>query len=234
MSIAEVEACGRVVTVRWDGSRRNALSRSRYAALAQAARAVSSDQVLVLRSSGPTFCAGQDLDEFTQARAEGRAAEELKHGASAIVSVLRCAGPVVVLAQGAAIGAGALLVTAADVPIVAEGASLRLPELELGLPLGASVAERLLPAPLVRRMLYTGERVDAGVLAEAGAVRMTPPEALEATGEEVIGSLLSLDTSAFGVARGLWDADARAVTARAYEREVEECVRLLESVNDAR
>lgn len=228
MNLSELETNGRVVTVSWDGSRNNALGRARYQELEHAARSVSPDQVLLLRSRGPNFCAGQDLHEFAAARSAGRASDELRYGAASVLAVLRCAGPVVVLVQGAAIGAGALLVAAADVAVVAESARLRLPELEFGLPLGKSIAQHLLPEPLVRRMLYTGEDVDAPALASTGAVRLVADDELRRVGDDVVGRLLDLESEALRTARGLWDTEARETIARAYEREVEECMTLLD------
>lgn len=228
MNPSEVETNGRVVTVNWDGSRNNALGRARYQELEQAARSVSTDQVLLLRSSGPNFCAGQDLHEFASAGAAGRAADELRCGADAMTAVLRCAGPVVVLAQGAAVGAGALLVAAADVAVVTESAWLRLPELEFGLPLGKPIARHLLPAPLVRRMLYMGEYVDGPALASIGAARLVAEDELELVGDDAVRRLLNLEPEALRTARGLWDLEAREAVARAYEREVEACKVLLD------
>ena len=223
-----METSGRVVTVCWDGTRKNALGRVRYQELEQAARGVSADQVLVLRARGPNFSAGQDLHEFAAARSAGRAAEELTCGANAMTAVLRCAGPVVVLAQGAAIGAGALLVAAADVAVVTESSWMRLPELEFGLPLGKSIAQHMLLEPLVRRMLYTGEHVDAPVMASVGAARLVGDDELRRVGDDIVRRLLSLDPEALRIARRSWETESREDIARAYEREVEECMAMLD------
>lgn len=218
---------GPVVTVRLDGRRGNALNRDRYAAIRAAAEAVAPDQVLVLRGDGDHFCTGQDLREFEAAVAEGRVVEELRHGASAVLAVLRCRGPVVVAAQGAAIGAGALLVACADVAVLTEDAWLRLPELQLGLPLGAAVAERLLPPPLVRRMMLTGERVGAQTLGALGATRVVPRQELDAAVTQIVDALCRIDASPRAVARRLWGDNERLRAANAYEREVEASVAVL-------
>lgn len=218
---------GAVVTVRLDGRRGNAMTRERYAGIRAAAEAVTADQVLVLRGDGDHFCTGQDLREWEAAVAEGRVVAELRHGASAVLAALRCRGPVVVAAQGASIGAGALLVACADVAVLAEDAWLRLPELELGLPLGAAVAERLLPPPLVRRMMLTGERVDAPTLAALGAARVVPRAELDAAVQQVVDALCRVKPGPRAAARRLWGDDERERAATAYEREVEASVALL-------
>ncbi|GGM54973.1 hypothetical protein GCM10011608_44870 [Micromonospora sonchi] len=227
MSGLTVTTVGAVVTVHFDGSRGNALDHERYAGLRAAAESVTADQVLVLRSAGRHFCTGQDLHQHEAAVAEGRFIEELRHGASAVLAVLRCRGPVVVAAQGACVGAGALLVACADVAVLAEDGWLRLPELELGLPLGAAVAERLLPPPLVRRMMLTGEHVEARMLGSSGAARVVPRSDLDATVTQVVDALCHLDPGRRAVARRLWGDDERERAASAYEREVAASVALL-------
>lgn len=227
MSGLTVTKADGVVTVHLDGSRGNALNHERYASIRAAAEAVTADEVLVLRAAGPHFCTGQDLREYEAAVAQGRVIEELQHGASAVSAVLRCRGPVIVAAQGASIGAGALLVGSADIAVLAEDAWLRLPELELGLPLGAAVAERLLPRPLVRRMMLTGERVDARTLATLGAAQVVPRAELDAAVTQVVDTLRQLDPGPRAVARRLWGDDERERAARAYEREVEASVGFL-------
>lgn len=227
MSGFTVTTADSVVTVQFDGSRGNALGHERYAAVRAAAESVTPDQVLVLRGAGRHFCTGQDLAEHEAAVADGRVVEELRHGAAALLAVLRCRGPVVVAAQGACIGAGALLVACADVAVLADDAWLRLPELELGLPLGAALAERLLPPPLVRRMMLTGERVNAALLGPLGAAQVVPRYELDATVTATVEALCRLDAGPRAEARRLWGDDERERAARAYEREVAASVSLL-------
>lgn len=218
---------GRVVTLVLDGHRRNALDDRRYTAIAETADSVEPGQVLVLRAEGPHFCAGQDLDQHRTAAEQGRAEEALRHGAGAILSVVRCRGLVVVAAQGAAVGAGALLVAAGDVVVLADDAELILPELRLGMPLGASVAELLLPTPLVRRMMISGERVSAAQVAGIGAARMVERDALAATTDDMVSDVANLSQPALAEARRMWVADERERAARAYECEVDATVALM-------
>jgi enoyl-CoA hydratase/carnithine racemase len=218
---------GRVVTLVLNGHRRNALDDRRYTAIARTADSVEPGQVLVLRAEGPHFCAGQDLDQHRTAAEQGRAQEALRQGAGAVLSVVRCRGLVVVAAQGAAVGAGALLVAAGDVVVLADDAELVLPELRLGMPLGASVAELLLPSPLVRRMMITGERVSATRVAAIGAARVVARDALEGTTGDVVSDVVHLSRRALVEARRMWGADARERAARSYEREVDATAALM-------
>ncbi len=227
MSGLSVTVRSDVVTVCLDGTRKNALNQERYDALKATARAVVPGQILVIRAEGPHFCAGQDLDEHRRVAEAGRAEGALRNAADAILALLRCPGLVVVAAQGAAVGAGALIVAAADVVLLSEDAWLALPELRLGMPLGASVAERLLPAPTVRRMMLTGARIGADQVARAGAAAVHPPALLAQATDEAVAALLALDQQVAGKARTIWGNDERERSALAYAVEVAASVDLL-------
>ena len=212
---------GRTVRLLLDGSRGNALGDARYAAIARAAAAAGPDDILLIRAEGRHFSVGQDLEEFRRAVAADRAAAALRHGADAILAVLECRGTVVVAGQGAAVGGGALLLAAAHVAIMAEDAWLELPELRLGMPLGASVAELMLPPPLVRRMMLTSERVPAAQVSAVGGARVVPADQLGAVAEKAAVTISALRTAALATARECWMAPARSRAASGYRREVE-------------
>ncbi len=224
MSGLEVSRGDGVVRLVLDGSRGNALDEERYAGLHAAADSAGPDDVLLLSARGRHFCAGQDLAAHAAAAAAGRSVEALRTGAEAVLAVLECRAPVVVAAQGAAIGAGALLAACADLLVLAEDAWLRLPELRLGLPLGAAVASRLLPGPQVRRMMLDGSDLPAAEVARHGGARLVPRGGLEAAAERAVAGLRGLDRPALLAARALWGDDERARTGRAYRAEVEAAV----------
>ncbi|MEO9198764.1 MAG: enoyl-CoA hydratase-related protein [Antricoccus sp.] len=225
MSPLSVTRDGGLVTACFDGTRGNALDHDRYASLHTAADSVDAGEVLLIRALGRNFCCGQDLTEYAAAAADGRSAAQLRHGTAAILAVLRCRGMVIVAAQGAAIGAGALIVAAADVVVLADDAWFRLPELELGLPLGLAVAERLAPAPVVRRMMLTGSRLTADRLVEVATV--VPTADLGAESQRLAEHVAGLDGRAVRTARRLWGADERERAAMAYELEVAASVQAL-------
>lgn len=224
MTGLEITRRGQVLTVEFDGQRRNALGRARYAGLVEAAESVAADEILHLRARGPHFCAGQDLAEFAEDRRLGRSSAGLQDGAAAILAVLRCRGLVLVEAQGAAVGGGALLVAAADVAVLADDAWLALPELKLGLALGASVAERLLPAALVRRMMLLGERASAAQLANLGAAHVVARDELAEAAAGQIALLGELEPTVVAQARALWGGGEREVAATRYAAEVAACL----------
>ncbi|WP_164477832.1 enoyl-CoA hydratase/isomerase family protein [Nocardioides pantholopis] len=227
MSGLEVARADGVVTVVLDGSRGNALGQARYAGIRAAAESVAAGEVLVLRAEGRHFCAGQDLEEHAAAVAAGTVRATVQQGAATVLALLRCRGAVVVAAQGAAVGAGALLAASADVLVLSDNAWLALPELELGLPLGAAVAARILPEPQVRRMMLTGARASAEEIARAGAATVVSRAGLADAARAGAAALRRLDPTALGLARAGWGDGERERAARRYEAELADTLRCL-------
>lgn len=211
---------GDLVHFRLDGTRANALGAERYAALTGIATALRSDQVLLISAAGAHFSAGQDLREFAAARAAGSISELLRQGTDAVLAVLESAATVVAAVQGAAVGGGALLAASADVVLLADDARIRLPELELGMPLGASVLERLVGGPASRRLMLTGAWASAAEVTSYGGARVVGSADLDRAATETCEALLAADRGARAVARGLFGDHERAVAARRYRAEV--------------
>lgn len=92
-------------------------------------------RVVVLGGEGKHFCAGADIQwmkstvEFSEA--ENRADAERLH--DMLESIYRCRKPVIARIQGAAFGGGVGLLSAADIAVVAEDATICLSEVKLGI-----------------------------------------------------------------------------------------------------
>lgn len=202
----------------------NALNGRLYTELTAAFRAVSPDEVVLLISRSRHFSSGQDLNEHSGARSVAQHAFDLRTGAAAVVAALQCRAPVVAAVHGAAIGAGALLACAADVLVVAEDAWFSLPELQIGVSVGEAVANRAFGGPLTRRMLLTGDRVDALQLSRMGAARMVERSELELVAHEYAAKIAGLDIELVNQARSSWGRGEREHCATAYLREVEDFI----------
>lgn len=156
--------------------------------------------VLHLRSALRVFCAGADLklmrDCFT-----------LEAGVERLVAHVRAmqqlydrieALPQVVLAEigGAAHGGGLELALACDLRIVADEATLGLPEAGLGLVPGAGGTQRLqrLCGPgLARRLILAGERLSGVEAVHAGLAQWSAPlDALPARAGEIARRIAAL------------------------------------------
>lgn len=198
---------GRLVRATLERPPVNALNAAAYRWLTETCAAMRPDECLLIDAAGHVFSAGHD-------RGEDVTAAGLTVGASALTAVLRCPAPVVVAAQGPAIGAGALLLAAADIPLIASDAWLRLPELDVGVTVGHAILSRLLPPAVASRALLTSERIPAALLGTA----VRPPEDLAPAAEDAARTLLGKPFGLVSLARRSWGEREHA--AAAYESEV--------------
>jgi enoyl-CoA hydratase/carnithine racemase len=195
VSVDDGGAIGRITLCRPE--KRNALSRAVLEQLATAA-AWFDDQaavkVVVVGGDGPSFSAGFDLRDPTWAELGpperstevGRAMAEAIGGMQALT---------IASVRGHCIGGGVVLAAACDLRVVAESASFRIPEVDLGIPLYWSGIPRLvreLGPAVVKDLVLTGRPFDA---AEAHAVRfanrVVPDGGLEAATDALATDLAS-------------------------------------------
>lgn len=161
--------------------------------------------VIVLRSSGPVFCAGHDLAEL-HTLGNDEVKETFALCAEVMSLIRRSPAPVVGVIQGLATAAGAQLALTTDLPIALAATPVRLPGASLGLPCtspSTAVSRRLGPA-VTYRMLALAEPVRADQL--GGAVEVVAgetQEALEKRVEEVVRQLAEC-TAAQPQALGKW------------------------------
>lgn len=128
-------------------------------------------RAVVLTAEGRVFCAGADIKEkqsLSAGAGDLRRADRLTR--ETFYAVLDSTKPVVAAVNGAALGAGFVLAACCDVIVAATDAFFGMPEIDVGQGGGASFLQRVLPAPKVRRMVLTGERVPAAELYRLGAV----------------------------------------------------------------
>jgi methylglutaconyl-CoA hydratase len=174
--------------------RRNAFDAALIAELAEAFVDVGRARAVVLAGDGPSFCAGADVDWMRGAA--DLSYEENVGDANALRTMLEaidgCPAPVVARIQGHALGGGAGLVAAADIPIAAPDAVFAFSEVKLGI-----IPSVISPFALAkigpgraRRWFVTGERFDAPTALQIGLVSEVA-EDLDAAVERVVGELLS-------------------------------------------
>lgn len=190
-----VDRDGPVATIRLHRPERmNAVIEAMYREIAQALAALESEldnRVVVVTGSvrvkdgieRPAFCAGADLKEHAsgrRSRAERRAYIELAHGT--LRRILTFPRPVVAAVNGPARGAGAELALACDFVLMADEATLALPEVGLGTFVGGGLTHllpRLVGLARARELVYTGRVVDGREAAALGlAVRSVPGDRL--------------------------------------------------------
>jgi len=203
----------------------SALHRALVAALARAA-AEGDVRGVVLGAAGErVFSAGADLKEFAELdpTEAGRGRRALLVGT--LLALAAFPKPLVAMVQGKAVGAGAMLAVLADEIVAAETASFSLPEIRLGMPspLGYEIVAARTGARFARRMVQTGESVDAALALAVGlADEIVPAAALAGRATERARSLAEAPAAAFAANKAWIERPVRA----AIERAAAEAARL--------
>jgi enoyl-CoA hydratase/carnithine racemase len=209
--------------------RRNAMTPSRWAALAAVPDLLTDDVAVVLvRGEGATFCAGLDL---RMATADGVPGEQSIKDVAALgdqgiqdwIEVQQRAHTwlgdprwiSVAAVQGAAVGAGFQLALAADIRVIATDARFCMKEAALGLVpdvTGTATLYRAVGYPRALELSASARWVDAAEAMSMGlAVRMVAPEELGKAAAELCASFTSNPVGAVrGVKRLMLGAAARS------------------------
>jgi methylglutaconyl-CoA hydratase len=174
--------------------RRNAFDSQLIAELAEAFVNLGRAQAVVLAGDGASFCAGADV-EWMRASV-GLSLEENIADANAMRQMFEaidgCPAPVVARVQGHALGGGAGLVAASDIPICAPDTVFAFSEVKLGIipAVISPFALAKIGPGAARRYFVTGERFDASAALRIGLVTEVA-EDLDAAVERVVAELLS-------------------------------------------
>lgn len=184
-------------------------------------------RVVLVRSTGKSFCAGADLEWMKRLGAASRQDNVADAGLleDMFRAVATCPKPVVARVQGAAFGGGAGLVAACDLAIGSTDAKLGFTEVRLGI-LPAVISPYVIrkTGPGVAQALFlTGEIISAQRAVEVGLLhRVVPAIDLDGAVDAAVFNLLSGSTQAHaGVKRlmagveGRFLDDARAITTQA-------------------
>jgi methylglutaconyl-CoA hydratase len=174
--------------------RRNAFDARLIAELAEAFVDVGRARAVVLAGEGASFCAGADV-EWMRASV-GLPLDANIAGANAMRQMFEaidaCPAPVVARVQGHALGGGAGLVAASDIPIASPDAVFAFSEVKLGIipAVISPFALAKIGAGHARRYFVTGERFDAHTALRIGLVSELAAD-LDAAVDRVVGELLS-------------------------------------------
>jgi enoyl-CoA hydratase/carnithine racemase len=196
----------------------NAMSVEMWAGLAQILDAFERDEavrVVVLTGAGPrAFGAGADISEFEDQRSavEARAAyDQLTRAGRARLSSFH--KPVIARIRGYCLGGGLAIAMQADLRIAAHDSSFGIPAAKLGIGYGFDMVESLValvgPAH-ARKLLYTGDQIDAEEAARIGLVNQVVPDQ-------------ELSATVVDIARSI--ADNAPLSVRALKLEVAEAVK---------
>jgi enoyl-CoA hydratase/carnithine racemase len=175
-------AVGAVILAR--PSKRNAVTYDMWVALGDAAHRLARDpavRVVVLRGDGDHFCAGADITELLADRpADVASFADVNMAAEHALAVLP--KPTIALVQGDCVGGGCALAIDCDIRLAIEGARFGITPARLGIvypPASLERAVRLL-GPAAKRLLYTGDLIDAAEAHRLGLVdELLTPAAAE-------------------------------------------------------
>jgi enoyl-CoA hydratase len=137
-------------------------------------------QCIILAAKGKGFCAGVDIKELA---ADGSLITQVNAGCwKAFAAIHDCLVPVVAACHGYVLGGGVGLAGSCDIIVASDDASFGLPEIDRGALGAASHLMRMFPIQKVRKMLFTGEPIDAAEAYRLGALEWVGPR------EELLGA----------------------------------------------
>jgi enoyl-CoA hydratase/carnithine racemase len=169
--------------------RRNALSIKMRDEITQQLADWAADSAVrgvVLTGSGPTFCAGFDLNEFGQTEL----AQQIKDSSRRYhLAVWHFPKPLVAAVNGPAMGGGMDLTVLCDCRIASTAAVFGHPEIKFGAPPLFTPLQWIVGLGVARELCLTGRRMDAAEALRIGLVtRVTEPE-------ELLGGALTMARS---------------------------------------
>ena len=170
----------------------NTMSRDFWVELGEVLEVINRDsdiRVVVMSSTGKHFCAGMDLNAFTNGvdnipddkkpdharigEAVYRVAKELQEYISTLEKIRV---PVIAAIHGGCIGGAVDMVTACDIRLASDDAFFCIQEINIGMAADVGTLQRLpkiIPDSKMREMAYTGRRMYAEEAKEAGLVSDT-------------------------------------------------------------
>ena len=181
-------ACNEIVTEVRNGilrikinrpEKKNALTRSMYAALADAIARADDDKgirAVFLHGTKDCFTAGNDLKDFQAFRQDGNN----KDVSNFLATISRAKKPIVAAVGGVAVGVGTTLLLHCDLVYAGKNAKFLLPFVALGLcPEAASsfMLPKLIGHQRASELLLLGEPISAAKAFEIGLVNAVYPDA---------------------------------------------------------
>jgi enoyl-CoA hydratase len=181
----------------------NALGVAGWRAFAEAMTALglrNDVHCVVIRAEGKGFQAGVDVKELA---ADGTKIVDVNRGCyDSFAAIYDCPVPVISAVHGYCLGGGIGISGASDIVIASEDATFALPEIDRGALGAATHLMRLFGMQKTRRMLYTGEAIDAQEAYRLGALDSVVPRAkLREAAFELAGKIASKSPKALRLAK---------------------------------
>jgi enoyl-CoA hydratase len=182
----------------------NAASQALHTALAGVWDRLAADKAVravVLTGRGRAFSAGGDFHVMTRVQQDEAFREQnIAEARSIITGMVRCPVPVIAAVNGPAVGLGCSLALLSDMVLMADGAYLADPHVQVGLVAGdggALVLPLLVGLARAKELLFLGERVSAEQAVRLGlANRVVPADKLLGEAMDLAGRLAALPAGA--------------------------------------
>jgi enoyl-CoA hydratase len=155
---------------------------------------------VVIRAEGRGFQAGVDVKELA---ADSSKIVDVNRGCyDTFAAIYDCPVPVISAVHGYCLGGGIGIAGSSDIVIASQDATFGLPEIDRGALGAATHLMRLFGVQKTRRMLYTGESIDADEAYRMGALEsVVPVEDLRAAALELARKIASKSPKALRLAK---------------------------------
>jgi enoyl-CoA hydratase len=154
----------------------NALDSAGWRAFADAVTGLGQREdirCIVIRAEGRGFQAGVDVKELAE---DSTKIIDVNRGCyDTFAAIYGCPVPVISAVHGYCIGGGIGISGASDIVVASQDATFSLPEIDRGALGAATHLMRLFGMQKTRRMLYTGEAIDADEALRLGGVESVVP-----------------------------------------------------------
>ncbi|MEM7694810.1 MAG: enoyl-CoA hydratase/isomerase family protein [Pseudomonadota bacterium] len=206
---------GRVATLRLENpAKLNALTGAMVAELeahvATVERADDVRAVVLCAAPAKAFCAGADIAEWSALSPVDFARHWVREGHRVFDRLAHLSKPTVAAIGAHAFGGGLELAACCDIRVMAERATLALPEASVGIVPGWSGTQRvarLLPEPVVREMALFGRRIGAERALSLGFCAEIAPD-VEVAAFALADAAAALSPRAVEVAKAMITAGA--------------------------
>ena len=200
-----VEVAGGVATFTLDRPEaRHALNGAMCEDLRHAAESAAADpavRLVLVRGSGPVFCAGADVKERAGMSADDVRARRLK-GFAAYHALESLPMPAIAIVHGAALGSGVEIAAACDFILATPDALFGTPEVLRGTVGATQRLPRVLGKRLAKDLMFTGRRLSAHEALIAGFVsRIVKSEDMEGTVADIAKTIVGASPTALRLAK---------------------------------
>ncbi len=185
----------------------NALDFATFGELNQVLDEIGADQecrVLILTGAGKSFCAGADIKVMAEADEEKKKAFA-PTGPELTRRIESLEMPTICAINGFAIGGGLEIALAFDFRIASDSATFGQGEIGVGSIPGAGGTQRLprlIGKPKAKRLIFTGQTIDAGEAYRIGLVDLVvPPDRLMPEVKKLAGAIVSKSPFALRLAK---------------------------------